>query len=99
MRKPKVGEYIRIISYGPYDEFKGKIAVVIDNNDKLPIIKFSESIYIFCGPCTHTCEGKFEDPYYAYLVGNIRYIILYMDNPINRLLYPELKPDGKGYLV
>ena len=21
------------------------------------------------------------------------------DNPINRLLFPELKPDGKGYLV
>lgn len=24
---------------------------------------------------------------------------LYPDNPLNRILYPELKPDGKGYLL
>lgn len=28
-----------------------------------------------------------------------RFIPVTTDNPLNRILYPELKPDGEGYLL
>jgi hypothetical protein len=99
MRKPKVGEYIRMISYGHHYEFKGKIAKVVDNPNAIGNITLD-----FGKPIgreekkTHNGRG-FENPHYLYLTDIMQYEILVQDNALNRLLYPELKPDGEGYLI
>lgn len=99
MRKPKVGEYIRVISYGHHVEFKGKIAKIVDNHNA-----FKNNITLDFGEPIGKKEIKthkghnFEKRHYIYLTEIMEYEILIQDNVINRLLYPDYIEEN-GYLV
>jgi hypothetical protein len=90
----KIGDKIKVLKYFDFSDSNGLIGKVVCKHYGSYGVDFGVEGRLF-----HNLDGSLARNTGLYVTGLMEWQITPIDNPLNRILYPEFTPDGEGNLV